>query len=159
MRGSGFSPLAIATALVTCAGSGACSSSSTSSPPPMSKDAATDAATDGRDATGHDASRTDAGRDSGTADARTDARHTSTRDTGVDAFVYPEAAIPHDAGTDTPTSRCSGLPDLSSYCAPKGSGGSTGFYVCMQGNSIYSPCSSGTLCHATDAGGVACQAP
>ena len=164
----------------------ACSSSSSS---PTTGTKSKDAATDSHHAAVHDAAkvepRPDAGApdDSGTtadsgADAGLDSGTTTSHDAHVaphdashadapthplfDAFVYPEAAIPHDAGHDAPLSPCSSLPDESSYCAtPDGGGSSNGFYVCVQGNGIYSACSPGTVCVPTDAGavGIACEKP
>ena len=161
----------------------ACSSSN-SSPTPAKKPA-TDAGADAHHATTPDAAKTephdggmtssagpdatatgvDAGRDTGPgkSDALMTPNDAARTDSAMhflfDAFVYPEAAIPHDTGHDAPLSPCSSLPDESSYCAATdGGGSSTGFYVCMQGNGIYSPCSPGTTCVATDSGamGIAC---
>jgi hypothetical protein len=126
------------------------------------KDAGHDAPTEYADADAESGARPDAGHEHADAKAHLDARATKdavVRDSPFEAFVYPEAAIPHDTGSDAPVSPCSALPDLSSYCAPKGDAGSTGFYVCMQGNGVYSACSPGTTCAPTDAGGVACSAP
>ncbi len=76
-----------------------------------------------------------------------------------DAFVYPEAAIPHEAASDAPVSPCSGLPDEASYCAPDDdAGASVGFFVCMQGNGIYTPCAPNTACvSGGSGGGISCQ--
>jgi hypothetical protein len=154
----------------------ACSSSSSSGT--TAKDAATSAHRDAAHDAGHatakpdgarqdaaegaDAGGADAGRDatSGEPDAHIPHHDAGKRDTGIDVFVYPEAAIPHDAGSDAPLSPCSSLPDESSYCAaPADGGASTGFFVCMQGNAMFSPCAPNTVCFPTDAGGIACQAP
>ncbi len=164
MRGHPALLLAFALAATAC-------SSSSSSPITTTKDAGTKHPT-------HDAAKEDgAARDGGAKDAteadaslhdsgahKPDAHGMTKKDTGVvspfDAFVYPEAAIPHDAGRDAPVSPCEKLPDESSYCAPAdGGGSSTGFYTCMQGNGIYSPCAPGTVCTATDSGalGIACE--
>jgi hypothetical protein len=174
--------LAASALLVPCAT--ACSSSSGAPPATTktSKDAGHHDAVAGHDAahdsaattvpdsgTGPDAftagdARFDAGEDAKKPDARAGGERDAAKKDALghspfDAFTYPEAAIPHDAGHDAPVSRCSALPDESSYCAaPDGGGGSSGFYVCMQGNGIYSPCAPGTTCVATDSGamGIAC---
>ena len=156
-----------------CLGLFACSSSSSSTTPGK------DAGGAGRSPDGGDAHRVVA-RDGGDVDGVTPAvdgghgghgetdgpiaRHDAALHDALhyefDHFAYPEAAIPHDTGSDAPASPCAGLPDLSTYCAPAGSGGtSTGFYECLQGNATYSACSPGTVCMMTGAGGIACQTP